>query len=169
MGDEKTKLKDILMRVLKVLSIAVAIAVVFGYYSFQMTMPSVVVPNTTNPSLIFPGLMFFLLGILVGLIADSLESLTISVLLGVVIGTILGWFIFISPTLSPDIIIPEVSGYFYNVLHSALPIIIVGLVLLFIGGFIGNSIMEGLITKTAPSLFGTTSEDRAKRSGGEKE
>ncbi len=168
MGDEKTKLKAILLRVLKVLSIAVAIAIVFGYYSFQMTMPSVVVPSTTNPSLIVPGLIFFLLGILVGLIADSLESLTISVLLGVVMGTILGWVIFVSPTLSPDIIIPEASGYIYNVLHSALPILIVGLVLLFIGGFIGNSIMEGLITKTAPSPFGAL-EEKANRSGGEKE
>lgn len=168
MDESMKKRMEIVMRVLRVLSIAASVAIAIGYFSFQMTMPSVVVPNTTSPSLIVPGLVFLCLGLLVGLIAESLETLTIAVLLGVVLGTILGWIIFISPTINPDIVIPDATGYFYNVLHSALPFLVIGLVTLFIGGFIGNSIMENLVTKTAPSPF-ESFEDRVKKGDRQKD
>jgi len=97
--------------------------------------------------------IIFGLGILVGLLSESLEAITIEVLLSIVIGPLISWLLFISPSFRPHIIIPDASGYIYNVLHSALPLMIISLIVLFVGGFIGTSVMENMIIKAAPSPF----------------
>jgi len=142
-----------LLRIARMLAISFAIGTVIGYFTFYMTMPSVVVPNTTNPSLPIIGLILFGIGLLVGLLSESLEILTIEILLGTILGVFMGWFLFVSPSLRTDIVISDPASYIYSVLHSALPLLVLGLIVLFISGFIGNMIMEGMEIKAVPSPF----------------
>ncbi len=146
-------LKEKVFKVLKVLVLSLAVGVSVGYFTFYMMMPSVVVPYTTNPSLLVPTLVLFVLGLVVGFLAEELESTIISVLLGTVLGAVIGWVLFVSPSFHPDLIMPDPSAFIYNVLHAALPLLIIGLVVLFIGGFIGSMLVENLQIKVAPSPF----------------
>jgi len=145
--------KENILRAGRVIVLSLALAAPIGYFSFYVTMPSVTVPTTTNPNLPLMAVIIFGLGILVGLLSESLEAITIEVLLSIVIGPLISWLLFISPSFRPHIIIPDASGYIYNVLHSALPLMIISLIVLFVGGFIGTSVMENMIIKAAPSPF----------------
>ncbi len=142
-----------LKRVARVIGLSLCIGVIIGYLSFHMTMPSVSVPQTTNPSLAVAGLVLFAMGLLVGMLSDNLESMTIEALLGIIIGIVVGWILFISPTVNPDIVIPNATGYIYNILHSSLPLIILAIVTLFIGGFMGGMVMENMQAKGGASVF----------------
>jgi len=145
--------KASLMRVARVLILSLCIGIVIGYFSFHMTMPSVSVPQTTNPSLAVAAVVLLAMGLLAGMLSDSLESMTIEALLGIIIGIMIGWVLFISPTVNPDIVLPNPTGYIYNILHSSLPLIILAIVTLFISGFIGGMVMEGMQAKGGISVF----------------
>lgn len=145
--------KALLKRIAKIIVLSLCIGNVIGYLSFYIMMPSVSVPQTSNPSLAVAGLVLLVVGILAGALSDDLESMTIEALSGIGIGVVVGWLLFISPSANPDIIIPNAGGYIYNVIHAALPLIILAVVTLFIGGFIGGMIMESLQAKGASSVF----------------
>lgn len=145
--------RDPFFKAFRIILLSLALGVAIGYFSFYVTMPSVVVPATINPDLPVIGVIMFGIGLLVGLLSENLESITVEILLGTVIGPIFAWLLFISPSFIPDVILPDASGYIYNILHSALPVIIVSLIVLFVSGFIGTSLMEDLMTKAAPSPF----------------
>ncbi len=125
-----------------------------------MMMPSVVIPETTNPSLAAAAVILLAVGLLVGMLSADLESMAIQMLLGIIIGVVITWLLFISPSANPDIIIPHASGYIYNVLHAALPLILLAVTMLFVGGFIGTTIMEGMAARAAPSPFETAVAER---------
>ena len=160
--------REKILRVCRVVMLSLALAAPIGYFSFYVTMPSVSVPTTDYPNLAVMALIIFGLGILVGLLSESLEEITIEILLGVVIGPLISWLIFISPSFRPYVILPDASGYIYNVLHSALPLMIVSLIVLFIGGFIGTSVMENMMVKAAPSPFGEPVPSRQGQDKGER-
>jgi hypothetical protein len=143
----------LLKRVMRIIVISICIGTVVGYFSFQMMMPSVTVPQTTNPSFAVAALVIFVIGVLAGTLSDDLESMTIEMLLGIIIGVAFDWLLFISPSTNPDIIILDASGYIYTVLHSALPLIILSIVALFVGGFLGGMVMENLQGKVGTSIF----------------
>jgi len=145
--------KALLLRIGKIIVLALCIGVIVGYLSFYMIMPSVSVPQSNNPSLGMAALVLFVVGLLAGALSEDLESMTIEALAGIGIGVVIGWLLFISPSSNPDIIILNAGGYIYNVIHAALPLIIVAIVTLFIGGFIGGMIMENLQAKGATSVF----------------
>jgi hypothetical protein len=145
--------KTLLKRIAKIIVLTLCIGTVIGYLSFYMMMPSVSVPETENPSLPVVALILLVVGILAGALSDDLESMTIEALAGIGTGVVVSWLLFISPSANPDIIIPNAGGYIFNVIHAALPLIILAVVTLFIGGFIGGMIMENMQAKGASSVF----------------
>jgi hypothetical protein len=145
--------RALLKRIARIIILSLCIGMAVGYLSFYMMMPSVSVPQTSNPSLAVAGLILLVVGVLAGALSDDLESMTIEALSGIGIGVVVGWLLFISPSANPDIVIPNAGGYIYNVIHAALPLIILAAVALFIGGFIGGMIMESMQAKGAPSVF----------------
>ena len=146
-------LVDKTKRLLRIVLLSLAIGAILGYLAFHMMMPSVAIPETTNPSLAVVAVILLAVGILIGMLSTDLESMAIQMLMGIIIGVFVSWLLFISPSTNPDIIIPGASGYIFNVLHAALPVILLGLVMLFVGGFIGTTIMEGVAARANPSPF----------------
>ena len=137
----------------RIILLSLAIGAIVGYLCFYLMMPSVVVPETTNPSFVLIAIVLLAAGLLVGMLSADLEAMAIQMLLGMIVGVIIAWLLFIAPSINPDIIIPGASGYIYNVLHASLPVILLGLAMLFVGGFIGTSLMEGMMSKGLPSPF----------------
>jgi len=152
--------KEKLRRVAKIIVLSLAIGAVLGYFTFYMTMPSVVVPQTVNPSMVLAGIVIFLLGLVAGALSEDLESMTIEMLLGIIIGVFIGWLVFVSPAANPDIIIPDAGGYIYNIIHSSLPLLFLAIVALFIGGFIGTMFMDSLYAKDTTSPFAKAVSER---------
>ncbi len=145
--------RALLKRIARIIVLSLCIGTVVGYLSFYMMMPSVSVPQTNSPSLAVAGLFLLVVGVLAGALSEDLESMTIEALSGIGIGVVLGWLLFISPSANPDIMIPNAGGYIINVIHAALPLIILAVLTLFIGGFIGGMIMESMQAKGASSVF----------------
>ena len=145
--------RESVIRVLKILVFSASIGVVVGYFSFYVTMPSVTVPTTKNPSLLLPGVILLLLGLIVGALSESLEDLAVEILLGIVEGALLGFILFISPTFTPEIEIPFPQDYIFFTLRSALPLLILGGATLFVGGFFGTYAGEHMAVRSAKSPF----------------
>jgi len=151
------------IRILKVIALSAAIGVAVGYFSFYVTMPSVSVPTTKNPSLLLAGAILLLLGLIVGALSDSLETLAVEILLGIVVGALLGFILFISPTFSPEIDIPFAEEYIFFTLRSALPLLILGGATLFVGGFFGTYAGEHMAVRSAKSPFADDAVKASKR------
>jgi len=140
-------------KALKIIAFSLVIGLAVGYFSFYITMPSVAIPTTKNPSLEVVGLTLFLLGVLVGALSDDLESTVIESLAGLILGALIGYLLFISPTFSPALDLPFAENYIFYTVRSAMPVLLLGGVVLFIGGFLGTILGEHMAIRSAKSPF----------------
>lgn len=148
------KLKETLAKIGRIVVLSTLLGTALGYIYFQTVFPSVSVPLTDR----YPSWLFILtllgMGLLAGILADSLESLAIHSILSVLAGLIGAYFIFTSPVAAEEVSGVVLSQFFFVIVRMVLPLVLLAFITIFVGGFFGHWLYRtSQLREPQPSLF----------------
>lgn len=148
--------RETLLELGRTFLVSAALGVALAYIFFQTIFPSLSVPITERiPPWLFT-LIFLLMGFLAGILLDSLEAVAVMSILSVIIGAVGAYFIFVSPTAAEEVT-GEASEAFFAVIRMTIPLVLLGIIAIFTGGFLGQWFYQNAESREEkPSIFDRT-------------
>lgn len=136
------QIKERFLKLLKPLALALLCSPVVGYILFSAYMPIVVWPEPAVPNVAMMVAVFVLMGLCVGMLLDTMESVVYSTFVIMVFGEIFAIMLGYSPILSGQILNTMSEEIAADVFRVSFPAALSCLLIFLISGFAGQAVHE---------------------------
>lgn len=137
------------LRVSRILLVAFVVGLALGYLFFQSIFPSVAWPPGDRIGPLGIVAIVVVLSFLAGMVAEDMETVAILAPLAPTLGVIIAYATYISPVASEDVVGAELGEFAATILRQSIPLVLLSIVLIFIGGLLGSAFRDRLVARSA--------------------